>query len=81
MAVEATPLKNWLVLEAGVTPLLALHSIEWDTNLLFKKRSDFSPKVEFMAGVWPEWFYTHANGTSSAAAQPSMRTTRLETDF
>jgi len=65
VAVEVTPIKNWLELEAGVTPLLSRHSTEWDTDLLFKKPWDFSPKVEFMAGIGPEWVHTHANGISS----------------
>ncbi len=37
VAVEVTPIENWLELEAGVTPLFARHSTEWDTDLLFKK--------------------------------------------
>ena len=65
VAVEVTPIKNWLELEAGVTPLFARHSTEWDTDLLFKKPWDFSPKVEFMAGLGPEWVHTHTNGISS----------------
>jgi|SRR5579872_2228603 len=65
VAVEVTPIKNWLELEAGVTPLFARHSTEWDTDLLFKKPWAFSPKVEFMAGIGPGWVHTHANGISS----------------
>jgi hypothetical protein len=65
VAVEVTPIRNWLELEAGVTPLFARHSTEWDTDLLFKRPWDFSPKVEFMAGFGPEWVHTHANGISS----------------
>jgi hypothetical protein len=65
LAVEVTPIKNWLELEAGVTPLLARHSTEWDTDLLFKRPWDFSPKVEFMAGIGPEWVHARANGISS----------------
>lgn len=64
-AVEVTPIKNWLELEAGVTPLFTRQSTEWDTDLLFKKPWDFSPEVEFMAGGGPEWVHTHANGISS----------------
>jgi hypothetical protein len=65
LAVEVTPIKNWLELEAGVTPLFARHSTEWDTDLLFKKPWDFSRKAEFMAGIGPEWVHTDANGISS----------------
>lgn len=67
LAVEVTPIKDWLELEAGVTPLFARHSTEWDTDLLFKKPWDLSRKVEFMAGIGPEWIHTHSGGVSSNA--------------
>jgi hypothetical protein len=57
VAVEVTPIENWLELEAGVTPLFARHSTEWDTDLLFKKPWTLSPKAEFMFGVGPEWIH------------------------
>jgi hypothetical protein len=65
IAVEVTPIKNWLELEAGVTSLFARHSTEWDTDFLFKKPWDFSSKAEFMAGIGPEWVHTQASGNSS----------------
>src|ERR1035441_1245059 len=65
VAVEVTPVKNWLELEAGVTPLFARHSTEWDTDVLFKKPWDLSRKVEFMAGIGPEWIHTRAGGITS----------------
>ena len=58
VAVEVTPIENWLELEAGVTPLFARHSTEWDTDLLFKKPWTLSRKAEFMFGVGPEWIHT-----------------------
>jgi hypothetical protein len=57
VAVEVTPIENWLELEAGVTPLFARHSTEWDTDLLFKKPWTLSKKAEFMVGVGPEWVH------------------------
>jgi hypothetical protein len=60
-AVEVTPIENWLELEAGVTPLFRSGSTEWDTDLLFKKPWTLSHKVEFMAGVGPEWVHTREN--------------------
>jgi hypothetical protein len=71
VAVEVTPIKNWLELEAGVTPLFARHSTEWDTDLLFKKPWTLSKKVEFMAGVGPEWVHTSQSGvtTNSVAGE------------
>lgn len=74
LAVEVTPIENWLELEGGVTPLFSRHSTEWDTDLLFKKPWTLSPKVEFMAGVGPEWIHTHESGTTtnSLGAEAAM---------
>jgi hypothetical protein len=65
VAVEVTPIENWLELEVGVTPLFARHSREWDTDLLFKKPWTLSKKVEFMVGVGPEWVHVTKNGITS----------------
>jgi len=62
VAVEVTPIKNWLELEFGTTALFRRHSTEWGTDLLFKKPWDISPKVEFMFGIGPEWDHTNAFG-------------------
>jgi len=67
VSVEVTPVRNWLELEAGVTPAFGRHSTEWDTDLLFKKPWDLSPKVEFMAGIGPEWIRTRAGRITSNA--------------
>jgi len=64
VAVEVTPIEKWLELEAGVTPSISPHSTEWDTDLLFKKPWDFSPNVEFMAGIGPEWIHSRESGVS-----------------
>ena len=74
IAVEVTPIENWLELEAGVTPLFARHSTEWDTDLLFKKPRTLSPKVEFMAGVGPEWIHTNRHNmvTNSAGGEIAL---------
>ncbi len=61
-AVEVTPIENRLELEAGVTPLFRHHATEWNTDLLFKKPWTLSKKVEFMAGVGPEWVRTSEAG-------------------
>jgi hypothetical protein len=58
LALEVTPIENWLELEAGVTPFLTRHSTEWDTDLLFKKPWTLSRKAELMFGVGPEWIHT-----------------------
>ena len=64
VAVEVSPVENWLELEAGVTPSFERHSTEWATDLLFKKPWTLSPKVEFMAGIGPEWIHTSESGTT-----------------
>lgn len=65
LAAETTPIKDWLELEAGVSPFLTRNSTEWDTDLLFKKPWAITPKVEFMLGVGPEWVYLRQDGTTS----------------
>jgi hypothetical protein len=62
VAVEVTPIENWLEIEAGVTPLFRRHSTEWSIDLLFKKPWTLSDKVEFMLGIGPEWIHTNAYG-------------------
>jgi len=57
-AVEFTPVKNWLEIEAGIAPLFGGAHTEWNTDLLFKKPFTLSDTVEFMIGVGPEWTYT-----------------------
>ena len=65
IAIEVTPIENWLELEAGATPLFTRHSTEWDTDLLFKKPWTLSRKVEFMFGVGPEWIHTAEYGVTT----------------
>lgn len=62
LAVEVTPIEDWLELEAGVTPLFRRHSTEWSVDLLFKKPWTLSDRREFMLGVGPEWIHTNAFG-------------------
>ena len=65
VAVEVTPIDKWLELEAGITSLFARHSTEWDADLLFKKPWTLSKKVEFMAGIGPEWVHTTKLGVTT----------------
>jgi hypothetical protein len=59
IAVEVEPIKEWLELEAGFTPLVSKGSSpEWSTDLLFKKPFTLSKTVEFMIRAGPEWTYT-----------------------
>lgn len=67
VAVEVTPIENWLELEAGTTPLFTRHSTEWDTDLLFKKPWTISEKMELMLGAGPEWIHATESGVTSDA--------------
>jgi hypothetical protein len=58
LAVEFTPIKDWLEIEAGVGPMFHAGRSEWDTDLLFKKPFTLSDKVEFMVGVGPQWTFS-----------------------
>jgi hypothetical protein len=57
-AVEFAPIKNWLVIETGVTTLFSRGQTEWDTDFIFKKPFDLSPTVEFEPGIGPVWMHT-----------------------
>jgi hypothetical protein len=71
VAVEVTPIENWLELEAGVTPSFTSNSTEWSTDLLFKKPWTLSQRIEFMAGIGPEWVHLKENNltTNSISAE------------
>ncbi len=61
VAVETTPIEDWLEIEAGVSPFFSRTATEWDTDLLFKKPWTLSPKAEFMLGMGPEWIHLRQN--------------------
>jgi hypothetical protein len=67
VAVEITPIDNWLELEMGTTPTFSHHATEWDTDLLFKKPWTLSKKVEFMFGVGPVWIHRRENRITTNA--------------
>ncbi len=71
LAVETTPIENWLEIEVGVSPFYTRNATEWDTDLLFKKPWAISKKAEFMLGVGPEWVHLKQNGraTNSIAGE------------
>ncbi len=54
LAVESTPIENWLELESGVTALKASDHTEVGLDLLFKKPYRLSHTAEFMFGLGPE---------------------------
>jgi hypothetical protein len=67
VAVEVTPIDNWLELEVGVTPLFNHGLKEWSADLLFKKPWTLSSKTEFMIGLGPEW--VRERGTNSLSLE------------
>lgn len=58
LAVEATPIEDWLELEAGLTPTFASHFKATDVDLLLKKPWTFSSKLEFMLGIGADWSHS-----------------------
>jgi hypothetical protein len=65
VAIEVTPIENWLEIEAGVTPLFSRGARQWGTDLLFKKPYTSSDNVEFMFGAGPEWLHTTSGGKTA----------------
>jgi hypothetical protein len=65
IAVEITPIEDWLELEGGVTSFFSRGNAEWDTDLLFKKPWTLSDKVEFMFGLGPERVHTTGHGSTN----------------
>lgn len=68
LAIEFTPIENWLEIELGTSPLFARHTIEWDTDVLFKKPWTLSRKAEIMFGAGPEWVHTRQSGLTTNSA-------------
>lgn len=66
-AVEFTPIEKWLEIEAGFTAIPGRHTSEYDTDLLFKKPWTVTDKLEFMAGIGPEWLHSSKFGVASNA--------------
>lgn len=71
VAIEVTPLKDLLEIEAGVAPLFGGGHTEWNTDLLFKKPFKLSETVEFMIGAGPEWTYT-AGGAGKLGGEAAL---------
>jgi hypothetical protein len=65
IAIEVTPIENWLELEGGVTSLFKHGKTEWDTDLLFKKPWTISDNVEFMIGLGPQWIHATGQGSTT----------------
>ncbi len=68
IAVEMTPIENWLELETGVAAMRSAGHTEYSADFLFKKPWQLSEKAEFMAGLGPELSHRpdHRPGTTLA---------------
>jgi hypothetical protein len=62
VAIEFTPIKNWLELEFGGTESYSRGVSELSFDLLFKKPYTISQTLEFMAGLGPDFSSTRSNG-------------------
>ncbi len=73
-SVEVVPFKNWLEIEAGITPLFGRGQSEWNTDLVFKKPLDLSPTIELEPGIGPAWIHTTGGGrtTNSIAGEVTL---------
>ena len=67
VGIEVTPIKNWLEIEAEVSPVFGSGRTEWQTELVFKKPYDLSDKVEVMPGLGPAWFYKTGRGETGSS--------------
>src|ERR1700749_4289447 len=65
LSVEATPIEDWLEVELGVSPTYAPHYKETDIDFLLKKPWTFSPRLEFMLGIGPQWGHSTDYGITT----------------
>jgi hypothetical protein len=68
VAVEFTPIEDWLEMESGVTMLRGAGHNEIAVDLLFKKPWRLSATAEFMAGLGPEVSYHSGPGAGTSLA-------------
>jgi hypothetical protein len=65
LGVEHTMIKEWLEVEAEVSPAFINGSVELDTELTFKKPFNLSSNVEMMVGLGPEWLHKVGHGATT----------------
>ena len=68
-SVEFPVIKDWLEIEAGISPLFRQGQTEWETDLLFKKPFTINEHVEFMIGAGPKFSYATAGGGTQIASE------------
>ena len=65
LAVEATPIENWLEVELGISPTRSAYHKELAIDFLLKKPWTISPRLEFMLGIGPQWSHTKDSGITA----------------
>ena len=68
-SVEFPVIKDWLEIEAGISPLFRSAQTVWQADLLFKKPFTISQHVEFMIGAGPQLSYTTLGGGTQIASE------------
>ncbi len=63
VAVEFTPIKDWLEIEIGTGPLFGSGTVDWNTDILFKKPFELSNTAELMVGAGPAFDQTFGGTT------------------
>jgi hypothetical protein len=71
VAVEFTPIKDWLEIEIGTGPLFASGTTDWSTDVLFKKPFTLSDTAELMVGAGPAFDSTFG-GTTKIGAEVAL---------
>ena len=67
VAVEFTPVRDWLEIEIGTGPLFASGMTDWSTDILFKKPFTLSDTAELMIGAGPAFDSTFGGTTKIGA--------------
>ena len=67
VAVEFTPIKDWLEIEIGTGPLFGSGATDWSTDILFKKPFELSNIAELMVGAGPAFDLTFGGTTKIGA--------------
>lgn len=67
IAVEFTPIKDWLEIEIGTGPFFGAGPADWSTDILFKKPFDLSDTAELMVGAGPAFDTTFGGSTMIGA--------------
>jgi hypothetical protein len=65
LGIEYTVVRNWLEIEAEVSPTFGNGLTEWGSELVFKKPFSLSDNAEMMVGLGPEWLHRIDHGETT----------------